>query len=260
MDAATVHRLYFLQPHSGDTMQVEARDVSRCVVCFRFRPLDTYQCKQGHLMCGSCTATVTEKFGKCPMCRQNISDMSRCLVLAHLVDVTNSSFECPSGCGEEITVKGMTTHIRTCSHRIVRCPFLHCGGEMKLQDMRAHLFFAHSDNCIVKDVDSTIVVPRTYITEEFSCVLYTAERAVVFTIIPSDTALCMRAYDVQPTCGPTLNVVLRATSETAIVESQVIAWPVADSENAPSVTVHLQQFEDDSCVEIFSVRRSRNAS
>ena len=118
----------------------EIQDAFECIVCIDVPKLDpVYQCDNGHILCSSCHANVTD----CPICRIKLGN-SRNLAVEKVL----SKFPRPCefdvyGCKVRMASKTLPTHQNFCKYKPVQCLSAVCKELIPMVEMPTHMNDIH---------------------------------------------------------------------------------------------------------------------
>ncbi|KAF7027050.1 hypothetical protein CFC21_039122 [Triticum aestivum] len=121
------------------TVRIEANMLD-CPICSSpFKP-PVFQCKGGHLACGSCVAKLPWK--QCQRCDHG-GDFHGCPFVDAFV--SSARMKCDHhGCGRQVTYHKLDDHKSACPLAPCKCPVSGCGFEGPPPALRHHLSAVHS--------------------------------------------------------------------------------------------------------------------
>ena len=115
------------------------RSLATCPVCEVFRPTQTIQCGNGHLLCTQCETRLPQK--RCPTCRDELRP-NRCLLVQKLAEELKIEYDCPDGCGVQVTCDNRERHLLQCVNRTCVCPWA-CGQRVSVTSFLQHARLHH---------------------------------------------------------------------------------------------------------------------
>ncbi|KAF7034407.1 hypothetical protein CFC21_045426 [Triticum aestivum] len=117
------------------------KQVLHCPLCtVPFKP-PVFQCKAGHLACGSCVVQLP--FGQCKPCVNGGGFFNPCPALDAVVSSTRIG--CPNaGCQRYVTYHEVAEHQKACPHAPCHCMEPGCGYAGAPQALAGHLYTIHS--------------------------------------------------------------------------------------------------------------------
>ena len=118
----------------------EIQDALECIVCLDVPKTDpVYQCDNGHILCNSCHANVTD----CPMCRVKLGT-SRNLAVERVLSKFPRACEYDThGCKVKMIKGALETHQNSCKYKPVRCLSAVCKELIPMVEMPNHMNDIH---------------------------------------------------------------------------------------------------------------------
>jgi len=125
---------------------MQLRQSLECPVCYHVRRGDIFQCKTGHLVCGSCYSKLPANL--CPLARCGFDNPPRHnLAVEQIVAGGGVAIDCDNadhGCVYKGVGQELEEHLPECPHRKVPCPQTVCQKRICLNKLDRH--FATSPN------------------------------------------------------------------------------------------------------------------
>jgi len=113
-------------------------DTSHCPVCMDWYRGEIYQCKEGHLVCGSCKSDLSA----CPTCRAPMQSIRARAVESILKSVVMPCRWQDAGCTKLGPRVERDAHEQACAFRLYSCPFK-CDHTCGVYSMAQHILDKH---------------------------------------------------------------------------------------------------------------------
>jgi len=135
----------------------ELSDILECPICMDVMRYELiYQCKEGHVICGSCKYLL-DKPDVCPSCKCVLGNI-RSRALEKVRDRTDlpCSFS-EFGCTVTRQVMELRAHENQCTFKPIDCPIKNCNWKVAAHDLRNHFVQKHPTK--VKPIDFDLKQP-----------------------------------------------------------------------------------------------------
>lgn len=128
-------------------------DLITCPVCFELSKPPIWQCSNGHVVCESCTISITKQAKKaaeyplCPVCRVLCKNWSRNLSLEKMAKatLTGHTYPCPNECGLMLSYGNEKGHVSQCRAAGIPCLSRTCDKKVPRLLLANHVLTSHRD-------------------------------------------------------------------------------------------------------------------